>query len=96
MTLGMTARYWTTWTVQVREYGCPVIAKVEGVNWTFGRGRAVEEAMQNLHHFFYVQHAEILPEVMILPPILRKNELLAEIFLIYCGFKNGVTVASQT
>ena len=42
VTFGMTARYWTTWTVQVREYGCPVIAKVEGVNWTFGRGRAVE------------------------------------------------------
>ena len=47
---GVVARYWTTLTVQVREYGCPVIAKVEGVNWTFGRGRAVGEAMQNPHH----------------------------------------------
>ena len=49
VTFGMVARYWTTWTVQVREYGCPVMAKVEGVNWTNGRGRAVGEAMQNRH-----------------------------------------------
>ena len=46
VTSGMAARYWTTWTVQVREYGCPAIAKVEGVNWTFGRGRAVGKVVQ--------------------------------------------------
>ena len=51
---GVTARYWTTWTVQVREYDCPVIAKVEGVNWTFGGGRAVGEAKQNHHQ---ISHA---------------------------------------
>ena len=49
VTFGMVARYWTTCTVQVREYGCPVMAKVEGVYWTNGRGRAVGEAMQNHH-----------------------------------------------
>ena len=83
--------------MQVREYGCPVVAKVEGVNWTFGRGRAVGETMQNPHHILYVLHtSEILPEVTILPPILMKNELLVEMFLMYCCFKNGMTVASQT
>ena len=30
---------------RVREYGRPVIVKVEGVNWTFGGGRAMGEAM---------------------------------------------------
>ena len=49
VTSGLAARYWTTCTVQVREYGCPAMAKVEGVNWTKGRGRAVGEAMQNHH-----------------------------------------------
>ena len=43
VTSGLAARYWTTCTVQVREYDCPVIAKVERVNWTNGRGRAVGE-----------------------------------------------------
>ena len=38
---GIALGHLKTWTVQVREYGCPAIAKVEGVNWTFGRGRAV-------------------------------------------------------
>ena len=95
VTSGMTARYWTTWTVQVREYGCPVIAKVEGVNSTFGRGRAVGDAMQNPHHIISKQ-LRILQEVTILPAILMKNELLVEIFLMYCGPENGVTVASQT
>ena len=50
VTFGMAARYWTTWTVQVREYGCPAIAKVEGVNWTTGRGSPVEEFMQKMDH----------------------------------------------
>ena len=36
-TFGMAVGHWKSWTVQVREYDCPVIAKVEGVNWTFGR-----------------------------------------------------------
>ena len=52
VTTGVTARYWTTWTVQVREYDCPVIAKVEAVNWTFGRGRAVGE--NHASQFSYV------------------------------------------
>ena len=95
VTSGMTARYWTTWTVQVREYGCPAIANVERVNCTFGRGRAVGEAMQDLHHICS-KHKRILQEVTILPAILMKNELLAEIFLMYCGPENGVTLASQT
>ena len=56
VTSGLAARYWTTCTVQVREYDCPAIAKVEAVNWTFGRGRAVGEAMQNLHQ---ISHASI-------------------------------------
>ena len=52
VTFGMAARYWTTWTLQVREYGCPVIAKVEGVNWTFGRGSAAEKINAgNVSHF---------------------------------------------
>ena len=53
VTLEMAARYWTTWTVQVREYGCPAIAKVEGVNWTFGRGRAVGKVVQVMHHTYF-------------------------------------------
>ena len=50
VTSGMAARYWTTWTVQVREYGCPDIAKMERASWTFGRGRAVEEFTQKMEH----------------------------------------------
>ena len=42
--------------MQVREYGCPVMAKVEGVNWTFAGGRIAGEAMQNLHQ---ISHAYI-------------------------------------
>ena len=54
VTSGMTARYWTTWTVQVREYACPVIAKVEGVNWTFRRGRAVGKDAQEMYHISHI------------------------------------------
>ena len=54
LTVGMVPRFWTTWTVQVRVYGRPANAKVEGVNWTFGRGRAVGEAMQKVR---YISHA---------------------------------------
>ena len=56
VTTGLAARYWTTCIVQVREYDCPVMAKVEVVKWTFGRGRAVGEAMQNQHQ---ISHASI-------------------------------------
>ena len=99
VTTGVTARYWTTWTVQVREYDCPVIAKVEGVNWTFGRGRAVGEAMQNHHQTSHAGTMCIIKhcsKVITLPATLRKYEPLLEIFLMYCGIENGVTVASQT
>ena len=54
VTSGMAARYWTTCTVQVREYGCPAIAKVEGVSWTFGRGRSVGRRVGNASHFSYL------------------------------------------
>jgi len=97
VTSGLAARYWTTWTVQVREYDCPVIAKVEAVNWTNGRGRAVGEAMQNYIRFLmHVQYALLSTEIIILPSTLRKYEPLLEIFLMYCGIENGVTLASQT
>ena len=75
VTFGMAARYWTTWTVQVREYGCPAIAKVEGVNQTFGRGSAMEEFMQKMDHtsiLTYVYGALLL----ISPPTLREYESL--------------------
>ena len=62
VTTGVTARYWTTCTVHVREYDCPVMAKVVGVNWTFGRGRAVGEAMQNLHQISYASIACIMKD----------------------------------
>ena len=99
VTLGLAARYWTTCTVQVREYDCPVMAKVEGVNWTNGRGRAVGETMQNHHQtshagtMWIIKHCS---KIIILPATLRKYEPLLEIFLMYCGIENGVTVASQT
>ena len=96
VTSGLAARYWTTWTVQVREYDCPVIAKVEGVNWTTGRGRAVGEAMQNHHQISHASIACNMKQVLILPATLRKYMPLLEIFLIYCGIENGVTLASQT
>ena len=54
VTSGMAARYWTTWTVQVREYGCLAIAKVEGVNRTIGRGRAVEDVMQKMDNISHI------------------------------------------
>ena len=99
MTLGLAARYWTTCTVQVREYGCPAMAKVEAVNWTNGRGRAVGEAMQNRHQTSHAGTMCIIKhcsKIITLPATLKKNEPLLEIFLIYCGIENGVTVASQT
>ena len=54
VTVVIIPRFWTTWTVQVRVYGRPANAKVEGVNWTFGRGRAVGGAVQKVH---YISHA---------------------------------------
>ena len=99
VTSGLAARYWTTCTVQVREYGCPVIAKVEGVNWTFGIGRAVGETMQNHYHISHACTRCIIKHCsknITLPATLRKYEPLLEIFLMYCGIKNGVTLASQT
>ena len=50
VTFGIAARYWITWTVQVRMYGCPNIAKVEGVNRTIGNGSSVEDAKQKMDH----------------------------------------------
>ena len=98
VTTGLAARYWTTCTVQVREYGCLVMAKVEGMNWTNGRGRAVGEAMQNRHQTSHACTMCIIKQclvVIILPSTLKKNEPLLEIFLIYCDLEIGMTVASQ-
>ena len=58
VTSGMAARYWTTCTVQVREYGCPAIANMEGVNWTFGKGRSVGRRAGNESHFSYLYSME--------------------------------------
>ena len=76
-TSGLAARYWTTWTVQVIVYGCPAMAKVEGVNWTFGRGRAVGEAM----HHNSLQHKAL--QLLMLFLNLGGYELLSSSFLTY-------------
>ena len=82
VTSGMAARYWTTWTVQVREYGCLAIAKVEGVNRMIGRGRAVEDVMQKRDNISHIPYTWVNKRMRLFPKLQGNMRLLPNMRLI--------------